>query len=118
VQDASGEPLDGRFTYVLRFPPGGLPPARAFWSLTIYHRDTGMLVANSIHRYAIGNRTQDLQHGRDGSLTISIGHDRPVDIANWLPAPEGPFYLTLRLYRPEPAALDGAWQPPAVERVA
>jgi hypothetical protein len=117
VQDASGDPLDGRFAYVLRFPPGGLPPARAFWSLTVYHRDTGMLVANPIHRYAIGNRSPDLQYGPDGSLTIRISHNPPADDANWLPAPEGLFYLTLRLYRPDPAALDGAWKPPAVERV-
>ena len=31
--DAEGRPLDGRQRYVLRFPAGQLPPARAFWSL-------------------------------------------------------------------------------------
>jgi hypothetical protein len=36
--------------------------------------------------------------------------------SNWLPAPDGPFYMVLRLYGPEKAALDGTWTPPAAVR--
>lgn len=118
LTDESGRPLDGsQSSYVIRFPAGGLPPVQAFWSLTIYNRDTGMLVANPIDRYSIGNRTPGLTRGPDGSLTIHIQRARPVSTANWLPAPNGPFYLSLRLYRPKQAALDGTWSPPPVERV-
>jgi hypothetical protein len=117
VLDSGGQPLDGRNRYTLQFPAAGLPPASAFWSLTLYDRETGMLVANPMHRYAIGNRTRGLVYGPDGSLVIRIQHARPADTANWLPAPEGPFYLTLRLYRPDQQALDGRWRPPPVEIV-
>ncbi len=34
--DGDGQPLDGAKSYVLHFAKGGLPPADAFWSLTMY----------------------------------------------------------------------------------
>ena len=52
------------------------------------------------------------------SLTIRLQHDEPdtpEGRANWLPAPEAPFYLTMRIYWPEEAALEGAWTPPPVD---
>ena len=36
LNDSRGRPLDGRHSYRIRFPRGQLPPARAFWSLTMY----------------------------------------------------------------------------------
>jgi hypothetical protein len=51
----------------------------------------------------------------DGSLTITVQHEQPqneAEKANWLPAPEGPFYLVMRIYWPEQTALDGSWTPP------
>ncbi|MCW2967996.1 MAG: hypothetical protein JWM71_1768, partial [Solirubrobacteraceae bacterium] len=115
-QDLAGRRLDGRHRYVLRFPKGQLPPARAFWSLTMYDKDLH-LYANPIDRYAIGDRTTGLVRGRDGSLTIYVQHARPAaHAANWLPAPAGRFTLTIRLYSPTPAALAGRWRPPGVVR--
>jgi Protein of unknown function (DUF1214) len=38
--------------------------------------------------------------------------------SNWLPAPEGPFNITLRMYWPKEAVLDGSWKPPAIQKVA
>lgn len=43
----------------------------------------------------------------------SPGSDRE---ANWLPAPKGPFNLTMRLYAPKREALTGQWNPPPVKR--
>ncbi len=46
-----------------------------------------------------------------------IQPERPIDAklaANWLPAPQEPFYMVLRLYGPRPAAISDAWNPPAV----
>lgn len=118
--DQNNRPLDGATgRYVLRFPPGSLPPVKAFWSLTMYKLGDKFLTANPIQRYSVGNRTPGLAKGADGSLTIPIQADAPqgADAANWLPAPREPFYMVLRLYGPEKAALDGAWKPPVVERV-
>lgn len=120
--DADGEALDGsKHAYTLTWESD--PPAHAFWSVTMYDRSydgsAGYLVKNPIDRYLINSTTEGLVRGEDGSLTMYIQHERPESdaaAANWLPAPDEPFYLTLRIYHPKEAALDGSWVPPAVVR--
>lgn len=120
--DADDAPLDGAHRYQLTLAED--PPARAFWSVTIYDTSydgvAGYLVENPIGRYLVNSTTPGLVRGDDASLTITIQRDEPDDPAeraNWLPAPEGPFYLVLRVYWPEAAALDGTWTPPSVVRL-
>jgi hypothetical protein len=115
--DSEGEPLNGANRYLLRFAADELPPANGFWSLTMYN-DRQFLVENPLGRYAIRD-SDPLAFGPDGSLEILIQHDAPgPDLeANWLPAPADAFNLVLRLYWPQPRALDGSWIPPAVTKV-
>lgn len=122
--DEDGERLDtGKHRYVMRFEAGQLPPAKAFWSVTIYDTSydgkAGFFVDNPIDRYLINDKTQGLMYGDDGSLEICIQRDRPEgqNEANWLPGPDMPCYLVLRVYWPEQAALDGTWEPPPVKRL-
>ncbi|MBU4610403.1 DUF1254 domain-containing protein [Achromobacter sp. GG226] len=115
--DADRAPLSGEHDYILHFPAGELPPADAFWSVTLYGEDF-FLVDNPIARYALGDRTRGLEHHPDGSLTLYIQHAAPAaGTANWLPAPAGPFYLILRMYRPGERVLGRAYQIPPVQRV-
>lgn len=121
-EDANGEPLDGAYRYQLTLTT--LPPAKAFWSVTMYDTSydgtAGYLVENPIKRYLINSTTEGLVFGDDSSLMIAIQHQQPKDareLANWLPAPEGPFYLTMRIYWPEQDALDGTWTPPPVRKI-
>lgn len=121
-EDSDNEPLDGANRYQMTFQT--LPPAKAFWSVTMYDTTydgvAGFLVENAIDRYLINSTTQGLIYGSDGSLTITIQHAEPDDAtqrANWLPAPEGPFYLVMRIYWPQQTALDGTWTPPPVTRI-
>jgi hypothetical protein len=118
VMGADGQPLNSHeHNYVIHFREDEIPPADGFWSLTMYDRESGMLVKNLIERYSIGNRSHDLQLGPDGSLTIYI-QQRPPETqeqSNWLPAPDGPFYVTLRLYGPRSSVLDGKWTPPPIQ---
>lgn len=117
VADADGKPVVGENKYVLHFDKGDLPPANAFWSLTMYDA-AGFQVANSINRFAIGDRDA-LKYNADGSLDLYIQSDHPGPEleSNWLPAPKsGKLGLTMRLYAPRPEALDGRWNPPAVRR--
>lgn len=113
--DALGQAYTGADSYVLHFEKAELPPARAFWSLTMYD-DEGFPVANPLDRFAIGDRDQ-LVYNDDGSLDLYIQHDSAgADReSNWLPAPEGSFNLCLRLYYTKPPAIDGTWAPPAVQ---
>ncbi|MBX3620030.1 MAG: DUF1254 domain-containing protein [Rhizobacter sp.] len=111
--DVHGRQLNGAHRYVLRFPAGELPPALAFWSVTMYDADR-FLYANDFHRHAIGDRTPGLRHDADGGLTLDVSHTPPPSgsTANWLPAPAGNFYLILRLYHPRDDVR--AWKTPAL----
>lgn len=116
--DADGAQLNGAHRYELRFEEP--PPVEAFWSVTMYDTPDYYLVANPAGRYSIGDRTPGIVYADDGSLTVHISRERPVDpvaAANWLPAPEGDFRPMLRLYMPERSVLDGRYGLPAVQRV-
>jgi hypothetical protein len=117
LADSQGRLLSGANRYRIAFAPGQAPPARAFWSLTMYDL-AGYLVANPANRYAVGDSHPPLVKRPDGSIVVAIQRDRPADATvNWLPAPAGAFRLSLRIYLPERRVLSGAWKPPPVELV-
>lgn len=116
--DERGEQLTGEHRYELRLDP--TPPVGAFWSLTMYDVPDYYLVDNPIGRYSIGDRTQGLVYGSDGSLTITISHVEPVEAtarANWLPAPAGGFRPILRMYEPQTPILDRDYLVPPITRI-
>jgi hypothetical protein len=121
-EDSDGKALDGAHRYQITFET--LPPAKAFWSVTMYDTSydgtAGYLVENPIDRYLINSTTEGLVYAVDGSLTITIQWEQPQDAtkrANWLPAPDGPFYLVMRIYWPKEEALNGTWTPPPVNQI-
>ena len=117
------KPLDGsKHNYTLTFAAGQFPPVNAFWSVTMYDGKTQLLIENPINRYLINSpMLPDMKKNADGSLTLYIQKDSPGadKESNWLPAPDGPIYLVMRLYWPktEPPSIlppgEGTWQPPA-----
>jgi hypothetical protein len=123
-EDANGETLDGsKHNYRLTFPPKQLPPVNAFWSVTMYDGKTQLLIENPINRYLINSpMLPSMKKNADGSLTLYIQKDSPgkAQEANWLPAPNGPIYLVMRLYWPKespPSILpagEGTWKPPGI----
>ena len=117
LADADGRPLAGDNDYVLHFGKTELPPVHAFWSVTMYDAE-GFQAANSLNRFAIGDR-DPLQYNTDGSLDLYLQHKPPATSkeANWLPAPQGPLGVTMRLYSPKARVLNGTWEPPAVRRI-
>ncbi|MFY9841528.1 MAG: DUF1254 domain-containing protein [Terriglobales bacterium] len=121
---SNGDALDGsKHNYTLTFAKDELPPVNAFWSVTMYDGKTQFLIENPINRYLINSpMLPAMKKNPDGSLTIYIQKNAPSadKKANWLPAPDGPIYLVMRLYWPKetpPSILpagEGTWQPPAV----
>jgi hypothetical protein len=123
--DSAGNPLDGsKHNYTLTFPNGQYPPVNAFWSVTMYDGKTQLLIENPINRYLINSpMLPEMKKNKDGSLTLYIQKDAPSldKKSNWLPAPDGPIYMVMRLYWPKetpPSVLpagSGTWQPPAIQ---
>jgi hypothetical protein len=122
---ANGEELDAsKQNYTLSFAKDQYPPVNAFWSVTMYDGKTQLLVENPLNRYLINSPMMPgMKKNPDGSLTLHIQKDSPgkAKESNWLPAPNGPIYLVMRLYSPKteaPSILppgEGTWQPPAIE---
>src|SRR5262245_13385695 len=52
--DENGRPLDGASKYTITFDKSTIPPANAFWSITLYDPD-GFQVANSLNRFAVSS---------------------------------------------------------------
>jgi len=126
-EDGKGQPLDGsKHKYTLTFAKGEFPPVNAFWSVTMYDGKTQLLIENPINRYLINSpMLPGLKKNPDGSLTLYIQKDSPGKAreSNWLPAPDGPIYMVMRLYWPKdtpPSILPpgaGTWNPPPVTRI-
>lgn len=118
--DAQGNPLDGKKRYRLHFEKGQLPPVNAygFWSITLYDGRERYLVDNEIDCYGFNDR-DTLKKNEDGSIDIYIQQERPEreDALNWLPAPDEPFNLALRIYLAKDEVFSGAWQPPVVSEI-
>ncbi|WP_166366952.1 DUF1254 domain-containing protein [Pseudomonas akapageensis] len=120
--DKTGKPLNGaKQGYVLHFSKGQLPPAKAFWSLTMYDGKSKLLVDNPINRYLINSHMLDnLKTDADGGITLYLSYKSPGKSkeGNWLPTPNGPFYGVLRMYLPGPEVIKGQWQMPMLTPVA
>ncbi|WP_206957356.1 DUF1254 domain-containing protein [Trinickia acidisoli] len=114
--DGDGQPLDGSHEYVMHFTRKTLPPARAYWTITAYTSD-GALVADRVPHHSIDSHDR-LRRNRDGSIDIYVSSKSPGRMrqSNWLPTPQGPFQLVMRLFAPQPSATDGSWAPPKLER--
>ncbi len=117
--DSEGRPLNGTNRYTLRFAADAMPPVNAFWSLTMYRLPESLLVANSLNRYLLNSpMLPSFVRDPDGGITFDIqGAPNPGREANCLPAPSGPFLVVMRLYWPKPAAFDGSWQVPRLQKV-
>ncbi|MFD4428343.1 DUF1214 domain-containing protein, partial [Nocardia sp. NPDC058497] len=108
--DDQGRPL----RYRIRFARDQWPPVSAFASITAYDSQ-GFLIPNPYEIYSVGHIPPPVA-APDGSIEIALQYEDPrprVPDGHWLPiTPTGDFSLTLRLYAPKEAAIDGTWQPP------
>jgi hypothetical protein len=121
---ADGQTIDtSKNNYTLTFAKGQLPPVNSFWSLTMYDGKSQLLIENPISRYLINSpMLPGMKKNPDGSLTLYIQNKTPGQAreSNWLPAPDGPDYIVMRLYWPKtepPSVLpagEGTWKPPGI----
>ena len=117
-EDGMQKPV-GTKNYKMHFTKDQLPDVKAFWSMSLYD-DTQNLVANSIDRYSLGDRSPSLRYDADGGLTIYISQHPPADASlegNWLPSSDAEFFLIFRTYLPGKEIVDQHWAPPPLELV-
>jgi hypothetical protein len=122
VVDTEGAPFDAsKNNYTMSFEKGEFPPVKAFWSLTMYDGKTQLLIDNPLNRYLLNSpMMDDFVMNEDGSLTLYVQKESPgKDLEpNWLPAPDGPFVVVMRLYGPKEEALEGKWVAPALVKAS
>jgi hypothetical protein len=122
VVDTEGAPFDAsKNNYSMSFEKGEFPPVKAFWSLTMYDGKTQLLIDNPLNRYLLNSpMMDDFVMNEDGSLTLYVQKESPgKDLEpNWLPAPDGPFVVVMRLYGPKEEALEGKWVAPALVKAS
>jgi hypothetical protein len=119
MSDADGNEIKAGSDYTLHFDKDKIPPVDGFWSLTLYDAD-GFAVPNKLNRASLAS-WMDLDHNGDGSVDIYVQADSPGKDkeSNWLPAPSDKTWnITMRLYAPKRAAIDGSWVPPAVRKAS
>ena len=116
--DTLGVPLTGKDAYVVHFDAAQVPKTKAFWSLTLYNKDFYLPKGLVPNRHVL-NSSSGLTFGADGSLDIYVQAKSPgaEHEANWLPAPEGEFFMILRVYWPGEEFLTGKWVQPLAKRI-
>jgi hypothetical protein len=118
--DGDGQSLDGRNTYAMTLPAGGVP-VDAFWSLSLYAPDrSGRLFFYSTptNRHSVNSRSDNLVRREDGTIELRMSREKPADKSVvWMPLPDGPFEAIFRTYLPEKALLTGQWQVPPITRI-
>ncbi len=116
--DNTGSTLNGSNSYLIHFPAGGGPPARFFWSLTVYSLQT-WLIPNHYDKYSVGSN-KGVKYNKDGSLDIYVQPTPPAGHqANWLPdPPDNQIILILRMYGPKGNVLNGTYAYPTIQRIS
>jgi hypothetical protein len=119
IATSDGQPMTAENDYIIRMTAEELPPAKAFWSITLYDIENGFFIPNERKKYSVGlNGGMELDE--DGGITIAIAADKPDGIAedNWLPIERGSYEIgpTMRLYAPEMKKFEN-WKPPVAVKI-
>jgi hypothetical protein len=108
--DPDGDWLDGAKDYTLHIPPN--PPAKLFWSATIYDVETRCLIDNEQGRGDRGSRDTDLQVNPDRSVDLFFGPTEPAGHgSNWVQTIPGRHWFSyFRFYGPLQPYFDKIWK--------
>ena len=119
VGTADGAPMNALNDYVIRMTSDELPPADAFWSLTLYDHDQGFFIPNDRKKYSVGENA-GMALDSDGGIVIYVAAEKPEGVpdANWLPIERRDLDLSLilRIYVPDLEVMQ-TWKPPVAEKL-
>ena len=119
VVTADGKPMNAQHDYVIRMSKKDLPPAGAFWSVTLYDLQNGFFIPNDRKKYSVGENA-GMKLDKDGGITIYIAAQKPKDVPeeNWLPInrKDEAIGAILRIYVPDLEKMK-TWKAPKAERI-
>lgn len=116
---SDGEPMNAMNDYVIRMGKDELPPAEAFWSITLYDTENGFFIPNDRKKYSVGENA-GMKLNEEGGIEIYIASEKPEGVPeeNWLPIERKDLNLspTLRIYDPDLETMK-SWKIPVVEKL-
>jgi hypothetical protein len=119
VTTSDGQTMNAQYDYVVRMGRDELPPAGAFWSLTLYDQAQGFFLPNDRKKYSVGENA-GMVLNEDGGIEIWIAAEQPPGLPeeNWLPIPREDMALApqLRIYVPDLERME-SWTPPVAEKI-
>lgn len=117
VTSKGGQPLNAQNDYVIRMSKDELPPAKAFWSLTLYDSANGFFIPNDRRKYSVG-KNAGMKLNEQGGLDVYIAAQQPEGVPeeNWLPInhKDENIDVILRIYAPDLEKMK-SWSPPQAE---
>jgi len=120
VAAADGKPINAMHDYVIRMPAKEMPPAQAFWSVTLYDLQNGFFIPNDRKKYSVGENA-GMKLDADGGIAIYIAAEKPAGVPeeNWLPInrKDEDIGAIMRIYVPDLEKMK-TWQPPKAEKLS
>jgi hypothetical protein len=117
ISTEDGKPINAQRDYVIRMTKDQMPPAKAFWSATLYDLKNGFLIPNDRKKYSVGENG-GMELNKDGGIEIYIAAEKPKDVSeeNWLPITrkDENMDVTMRIYDPDLEKLK-TWKAPKAE---
>ena len=119
ILSADGKPLNAQNDYVIRMSKDELPPAKAFWSITLYDLKDGFFIPNDNKKYSVGENA-GMKLNTEGGIEIYVAAKKPdgVPDENWLPInrKDEDLSINLRIYVPDEEKMK-TWPTPKAEKV-
>lgn len=119
INTTNGDQMNAKHDYIIKMTKDELPPAIAFWSLTLYDKANGFFIPNKYKKYSVGENA-GMKLNKDGGIEIYVAAEQPagVPLENWLPINRGDedLDIILRVYVPELDKLP-EWTPPLAQLI-
>ena len=119
IVTTDGQPMNALHDYVIRLAPDEMPPAEAFWSLTLYDSANGFFIPNDRKKYSVGENA-GMEPNDDGGIEVYVAARKPKGVPkeNWLPLKRGDYGIDviLRLYVPDLEKFE-TWTAPKAQKL-
>jgi hypothetical protein len=119
VNTEDGKPMNAMHDYEIVMAPDAMPPAKAFWSVTLYDTESGFFIPNDRKKYSVGENA-GFKLDKEGGIRIVIAAEQPEGIPeeNWLSIERKDVNLNviMRIYSPDLEKYK-AWEPPKARKL-